>query len=55
MQLPEGSKILGIFSVTYIDKTGKRKTITAKKEKTLFVKLNAIIKTAEKNGTLWIK
>jgi len=53
--LPEGSKIIKISAISYIDKTGKKKTITANKEKMLFEKLTAILKTAEKEGTLWKK
>jgi hypothetical protein len=53
MTLPEGAKILGVSAITYIDKAGKRKTITAKKNKELFYKLSAIIKNAEKEGILW--
>jgi hypothetical protein len=48
--LPEGSKIIKISAVSYIDKTGKKKIITAKKEK-----LTAILKVAEKEGALWKK
>jgi len=53
MVLPEGAKIIGISAITYIDKSGQIKKITAKKEKGLFNKLNAIIKKAEKEGTLF--
>jgi len=81
--LPKGAKIIGISSIVFIDKTGKRKTIntksvsavsrnearifssaasfilsrrrSAEKEKKLFEELNAIIKNAEKNKTLWKK
>ena len=46
-------KVIGIKSLTYKNKEGKRITITAKKEPELFKKLNAVIKKAEKEGTLW--
>lgn len=52
--LPEGSKIIGISAITYIDKTGKRHRITGKKKhKELFTKLDLILKKAEKEGSLW--
>jgi len=33
--LPKGAKIIGISAVDYIDKTGKKKRLTAKKKITL--------------------
>jgi len=53
MSLPTGAKLIGISSITYIDKTGKRKTISAKKYKNLFKELTVIVKKAEKEGTLF--
>jgi len=51
--LPKGTKIIGISAITYIDKTGKRKTITSKKKYgELFTKLDLILKKAEKEGSL---
>jgi len=48
-----GVKVIGMKSLTYKNKEGKRITITAKKEPKLFKKLNAILKKAEKDGALW--
>jgi len=55
MALPKGAKLIGISSITYIDKTGKTKRINAKRYKYLFKKLNVIVKNAEKEGFLWRK
>jgi hypothetical protein len=54
--LPKGAKIIGISAITYIDKTGKRKTITSKKRHgELFKKLDLILKKAEKEGSLFLR
>jgi hypothetical protein len=48
-----GIKVISMTALTYKTKDGKIKRITAKQEPELFVKLNAIIKKAEKEGNLW--
>ena len=48
-----GIKIIGMRSLTFKTKDGEIKRITAKKYPDLFKKLTAIIKDAEKKGTLW--
>ena len=50
-----GIKIIGMRALTVRTKDGKIKRITAKKYPDLFKKLTAIIKDAEKKGTLWKK
>ena len=48
-----GIKIIDMKALTYKTTDGQIKRITAKKYPKLFKNLTAIIKEAEKNGTLW--
>jgi hypothetical protein len=45
-------KIIKVTAITYSDKEGNKKKITAKQNKELFKELTVILKTAQKKGNI---